>query len=773
MSRDLRHERGGVMVIAALTIPVFLLMAALVVDVGNWYTHKRQLQNRADAAALAAGVEYGRQIYRCLSTTPSDVTTAETELSQAARAYAGDPTYAPAAGGGPDSLPDPQISNTEIAKQSNVDVFLNSVSYSGPTNSDGGGGCYQHLTADDVSTPPPGQWLQWMDVKVKEKNTASLFGGFGLDLLQNTARARVELHPAEELGGFLPIGIPDNRIAKARARFINECTGGQLGSLITLKPLAAAYQSISGNTLWGPDDGLGAATTTPVPVSFTMPSGLTGCPAELDHVPISVEVRAAGRSGINLDPPVTCGSLQLKPQAECWENVGYVRAWATEGDPGGPLSGDTVLVEDVTLSGAGSEPCSQDPYYARVDAGDTSCTADASVYLDWDRRYSLDPAKSTYEADLEIDGDNFTLTGPSDGAPGTWVATGITVPLDPQEVKVNWHWRYRLTGHEDCPLEACEQSGTIVVHYVHATEEASKYDALTTVKLTSGPAVGEQHTVKLTDPSSGGTQNYTGYLRVGLKSTLTIGQWAVLRLRSPQSNYSLVCDPRFDQPSTPDMEAAFYFGCKPPYAKNHFDDADWWNDFDGDGEEECPAGQGAGGWLTGPPYPNSPWKCVHADNGGNGFGVTDGIALRTGNCRNPAIDKAALTAQCTGHNYQCNNDIDVPGPGDTVDINDPRVVRIYILPFNAFNNVATGANTDLPVLDFAMFYVTAWKYQTAVDPCPSAENNRLSNFPGVANKPAQLGGYFIKWVDGNSGAIDPNATCTLDSLTPCRAVLVR
>ena len=39
-------------------IPVFLLLAALVVDAGNWYAHKRSLQNRADAGALAAGLEY-------------------------------------------------------------------------------------------------------------------------------------------------------------------------------------------------------------------------------------------------------------------------------------------------------------------------------------------------------------------------------------------------------------------------------------------------------------------------------------------------------------------------------------------------------------------------------------------------------------------------------------------------------------------------------------------------------------------------------------------
>ena len=67
------------------------------------------------------------------------------------------------------------------------------------------------------------------------------------------------------------------RIAKARARFINDCTGTQLGGLITLKPLAQAYQSIPSVSLWGPDDGNNNATTSPVPVSFTMPAGLTGC----------------------------------------------------------------------------------------------------------------------------------------------------------------------------------------------------------------------------------------------------------------------------------------------------------------------------------------------------------------------------------------------------------------------------------------------------------------------------------------------------------------
>ena len=68
MIRRLRDERGAVLVMAAVMIPVFLLLTALVVDVGNWYTHKRQLQNRADAAAFAAGVEYAKNWKACVQT---------------------------------------------------------------------------------------------------------------------------------------------------------------------------------------------------------------------------------------------------------------------------------------------------------------------------------------------------------------------------------------------------------------------------------------------------------------------------------------------------------------------------------------------------------------------------------------------------------------------------------------------------------------------------------------------------------------------------------
>ena len=49
---------------ASAAIPVFFALAAIVLDVGNWYVHKRHLQTQVDAAALAGGGEFVRLLPR-------------------------------------------------------------------------------------------------------------------------------------------------------------------------------------------------------------------------------------------------------------------------------------------------------------------------------------------------------------------------------------------------------------------------------------------------------------------------------------------------------------------------------------------------------------------------------------------------------------------------------------------------------------------------------------------------------------------------------------
>ena len=88
------HEQRGrpVIVARALMIPVFLLLGALVVDVGNWFTHDRQLQNRADAAAYAAGDECAKNWKPCVQHGNATLKqTTANGIADAARQYAGDP----------------------------------------------------------------------------------------------------------------------------------------------------------------------------------------------------------------------------------------------------------------------------------------------------------------------------------------------------------------------------------------------------------------------------------------------------------------------------------------------------------------------------------------------------------------------------------------------------------------------------------------------------------------------------------------------------------
>jgi Putative Flp pilus-assembly TadE/G-like len=210
-----RDERGGILVMAAVTLPVFLLICALLVDTGNWFVHKRQLQNRADAGALAAGVEYLSQLGRCQTDPPA----AATDISDVAKRYAGDPDAA---------VPGPKY-NEQIANQSRVDVAIN----------------------DGASGPctPQRDGSVWTDVRVRESDIGTLFAGFGLNLPSITADARVGVKQITGIQhGVLPfVQETGDYVGCVWAEFVDVSTGGPVsiirsgGSHVaTLTPEAGA-----------------------------------------------------------------------------------------------------------------------------------------------------------------------------------------------------------------------------------------------------------------------------------------------------------------------------------------------------------------------------------------------------------------------------------------------------------------------------------------------------------------------------------------------------
>ena len=191
-----------------LGVPVLIVVLIMVVDVGNWFLHKRHLQLQADAGALAGG---GVFTFPC----------SDDAIVNESRRYAGDP-----GSGAPYNL---QVAPTD---QSNVHVLVNSASYwneGGTDYSDGGPPC---------ST-------KFVDLKITEANLPWYFA-FNVVPAIN-AHARVTIQSLLRARGALPVAVPDTDPKVGRVFFIDEANGTVLASTPLTK---TGFDSTLGLATW-------------------------------------------------------------------------------------------------------------------------------------------------------------------------------------------------------------------------------------------------------------------------------------------------------------------------------------------------------------------------------------------------------------------------------------------------------------------------------------------------------------------------------------------
>src|SRR5690242_20894906 len=91
VARPPSSERGAVVVMVAIWLPVLALFVSFAVDFAHFFDYSRNLQNRADAAALAAGTQFGGTCFGTPTTAQTDV------LGQTAQRYTGPPNLTPSA----------------------------------------------------------------------------------------------------------------------------------------------------------------------------------------------------------------------------------------------------------------------------------------------------------------------------------------------------------------------------------------------------------------------------------------------------------------------------------------------------------------------------------------------------------------------------------------------------------------------------------------------------------------------------------------------------
>jgi len=182
-------ERGQITIIAVFVVFVFLGLAALAVDVGNWFVHHRHLQTQVDAAALASAQNFTGCFLDPALTNPV--------IRDAALQFAGDLNRVPGA------------FNAQVKPVNNVHVVLNSASH------------WPNGTDFDLGQPCDTKFL---DVKATDDDTPNLLGIFDLQP-DIRANARVEIRKADSYTGVLPWAIPEVDPGAVVALFVNEATG--------------------------------------------------------------------------------------------------------------------------------------------------------------------------------------------------------------------------------------------------------------------------------------------------------------------------------------------------------------------------------------------------------------------------------------------------------------------------------------------------------------------------------------------------------------------
>lgn len=163
-------------------LPVLVVFVTFVINVGNWFEHKRHLQLQADAAALAAAQDFR-------------IPCADQPIVDSAQKYSGGQYNA-------------QIGGTPSG---NVHMLINSRTYynqSSPVDS-------------TVNTSPPCA-AKMIDVKMTETNLPWFFKVAQVPFID--ARARVSILQAETMAGALPVGVPEVNPKSARVFFVDEST---------------------------------------------------------------------------------------------------------------------------------------------------------------------------------------------------------------------------------------------------------------------------------------------------------------------------------------------------------------------------------------------------------------------------------------------------------------------------------------------------------------------------------------------------------------------
>lgn len=684
ISRRGRAEHGQVVVMFALLIPVFFALAAVVLDVGNWYVHKRHLQTQVDAAALASGPQF----VGCFH----DPVAANNAIASRALAYAGD-TLRPGKIGpnAPDST-----TNLQVQTPGDVRVVLNSAQYWHQSNGNvpGTNGYGLDHTINGAAAGDPCS-TTFLDVKGTDDEAPLLWGLVPLTPSPK-ARARVQAFDLESARGMLPFAVPEIDPAAVVALFIDETTPTGSPTVFDSQLLELADDaSLPAWSVWStPDD------------PANLPNQQVVLDANHDRTGVMILVSKddpdPNRTGLLSDVCDQDPILVACYGADATQTSGlsYIHGY-NGGGSGTPAS---PIIRQVELTGGGGcSPADLSTPHFTLDGGAT-CSAQVNAVADFGN-FSGDPRDHPTDGGgcVRIPGFDWNAGGVG-GALGTWTRF-VDLDTDSGRNGVSMSWTSGPRNATQCGNPSQQPNsgsfGLVAAPYVADQDSGPIQYLELTATYANGNPVPDANSVEKNDPANG---YYNYNVTVGLPKPHQVENYTdpPLLLRSASGSGSQ--NQTFDCDRGINLFEEVRDGCRTRYIENY-------RDLDDDGDKEWNNIECTGWGTTNLPpnsfEPDPVPDCVITQTG-DAVAVRTGLQARFGDPCSPNHwpDDATEAATFFGS--------DGGGYG-----NDPRYVLLLITDDTAFTG---SGNEALPVKYYAGFYITGWDYHAQQSPgCPDPD----------------------------------------------------
>ena len=718
------RESGQVAVVVALLLPMILALGVVVVDIGNWYVHKKHLQTLVDAGAFAGATKFVGCSFQF-----GDPVAANEAIKTMALNYSGD------------TVRDPATRNTQLQEPNDVRVVLNSAQYwSDGYPTDGYGLDYTLDHDGDPLTGGDPCSSKTLDVKATDDDAPLLFGFFPL-VVDPKSKARVEIRQIKEQSGMLPWAVPDVEPAAVAAIFVNEDTGAVLATQLLMKrdDVALPFSEWTSSLIDNQVDLASENTGVVILVSKVndTPSLPTGGPGTLTSICAQSPVLITCYAGDGNQDGLT-----------------FIHGWSdASGTPAAPKIRD-FSVTDAT--------CSDDlsaPYFLR--AGD--CELGALAVIDFGVTGNPVPnPPGGIRARVKLNapgcggsGCTMNYAGPaSSPTESIWTASS-TATLGASFGRSNFS-----IGWETEFPNGSRHSGTFtgVAHPYVADENSGPIDYLQLGTLDSGVVDANSRNI---GPDR--SVIVTVGLRKPLKLEDPLAPPMLLRVASPSGSQNQA----FDCDKGVNFETEIENGCQTTYGLNY---DDWTVPKDGTKEwaDIFCDGYGVGDLPPASTAPTPAPICVAVETGDKIGQFRHGLSRRF------------ETPTCHPNNWPEDQGAPGRGPEDDETIrdfftnhdfaNDPRYVTLIITDEGTFQ--ASG-NDQVPVKYFAGFYATGWDVVGHVDSC--LDNDPHPWYGSTYRRSLDNGdvwGHFVNIVVFSSAGRANDQLCNFDELGNCIAALV-